>query len=70
MTNNLVARFTQTVWMSTAFPPHVAKEVKKNSVVEEKHSPLLNEVKEKNKQTWENVNYAHLQRSSQMEKMK
>ena len=40
MTNNLVARFTQTVWMSTAFALHVAKEVKKNSVVEEKHSPL------------------------------
>lgn len=55
MTNNLVARFTQTVkpfwqlpssfvinhhWMSTALPPHVAKEVKENSVVEEKHSPL------------------------------
>ena len=40
MTNNLVARFTQTVWMSTAFPAHVAKAVKKNSVVEEKHSPL------------------------------
>ena len=40
MTNNLVARFTQTVWMSTALPPHVAKEVKKKSVVEEEHSPL------------------------------
>lgn len=46
--------------MSTALPPHVAKEVKKNSVVEEKHSPLTNKVKEENKQTWENVIDAHL----------